>query len=157
MPATLITDGSRRDAHGFTLIEIIAALVIIGIMGAIAVTIFSSLDKYKLISEVEILKSHLRYAQSRAMSDTVPWGIAFSGDFYRLQKNGVDSGTLPNDDSYEHNLSISGVSVETVIVSFDNFGVPSADGIVGGTDITVSTTGGDSKTITVTANTGFIL
>ena len=48
MSATLITDGSRRNAHGFTLIEIIAVLVVIGIMSAVAVTILSSLDRYRL-------------------------------------------------------------------------------------------------------------
>ena len=149
MSATLITDGSRRNAHGFTLIEIIAVLVIIGIMSAVAITIFSSLDKYKLTSEVEILKTHLRYAQSRAMSDTVSWGIYFSGGpHYTLQRNGdpISYPSLPNENSNTHNLQ-GGFSVSGLPVIFDNFGSPGVADI----DITVGT-----RLFTVTANTGFI-
>jgi MSHA pilin protein MshC len=149
MSATLITDGSRRNAHGFTLIEIIAVLVIIGIMSAVAVTILSSLDKYKLISEVEILKSHLRYAQSRAMSDTVSWGIDFSSNSYTLKK-GVGTSSLPNEDSHTHNLQKNGVTASGASnVTFDIWGSS------GGTTVILSA-GGDSRTITVTAGTGFI-
>ncbi len=149
MSATLITDNSRKNAHGFTLIEIIAVLMIIGIMSAVAVTIFSSLDKYKLISEVEILKSHLRYAQSRAMNDTATsWGIVITTESYTLQKNGDPASSLPNENSYTHTF-LKGVTGDAANVTFDIWGSPSGD-------TTVILTAGDSRTITVTPNTGFI-
>jgi MSHA pilin protein MshC len=146
MSATLITDGSRRNAHGFTLIEIIAVLVIIGIMSAVAVTIFSSLDKYKLISEVEILKTHLRYAQSRAMSDTVSWGIVLNGNRYTLLRDNAATSNLPNENSNTHYLQ-EGVTVSGDDVTFDTWGSPG---------IQATITVGGSKTVTITANTGFI-
>ncbi|MDD2391033.1 MAG: hypothetical protein PHP23_15075 [Desulfobacterales bacterium] len=33
---------------------------------------------YRRVSETETLKGHLRYAQFRAMSDKVSWGIGFT-------------------------------------------------------------------------------
>jgi len=158
MSATLTTDSSRRNAHGFTLIEIIAVLGIIGIMSAVTVTIFSSLYKYKLTSEVEILKTHLRYAQSRAMNDTmndtVPfplWGIGFSTGSYELQKNGSPASTLPNETDYTHTLAgVTLVAPTPTEVTFDIWGSP------GASDITIRLSAGETRDITVTANTGFI-
>ena len=151
MSATLITDGSRRNVHGFTLIEIIAVLVIIGIISAVAVTIFSSLDKYKLISEVEILKTHLRYAQSRAMSDTVSWGIVLGVNSYTLQRNGIPISypSLPNENSATHNFQ-DGVTKTggAPNVTFDIWGSSVA--------ATGKLSAGSAQVITVTANTGFI-
>ncbi len=154
MSAILITDSSRRNTHGFTLIEIIAVLVIIGIMSAVAITIFSSLDKYKLASEVEILKTHLRYAQSRAMNDNVSWGIYFiDNKHYTLQRNGeeISNPSLPNENSATHKLQ-DGVTKTggSANVTFDIWGSP------GTIDIPLTLKAGETRGITVTANTGFI-
>ena len=164
MSATLITDSSRKNAHGFTLIEIIAVLVIIGIMSAVAVTIFSSLDKYKLISEVEILKSHLRYAQSRAMNDTVSWGISFNTENYWLKRYGESTtlSDLPNEGDASHSLDQFGVTASFTSnkVIFDIWGTPvDIDNDNNPISVPIWITlkaGSDEKKIKVTPNTGFI-
>lgn len=75
-----------QNESGFTLIEIIAVLVILGILAAVAVSRmnFNNAD----LSAMEAsLKSHLRYSQSKAMhSDTMVWGtrINSSTDRYWL-------------------------------------------------------------------------
>lgn len=150
MCVTQTTGRSGKNIHGFTIIEIIASLVVIGIITAVTVSISSSMGSYRLTSEVEILKSHLRYAQSRAMSDTVSWGITFSANSYTLQKNGITAtSNLPNENSATHNLQ-SGVTSSSANVSFDNFGNP------GGVTITITLSAGSSSLITITGNTGFV-
>ena len=144
-------NNSGESNHGFTLIEMIAVLIVIGILASVAAVIFSSMDDEKLATEVEILKSHLRYAQSRAMIDNVSWGIASSGNSYTLQTGGSTStSSLPNDDSSTHNLQI-GVTANGPSVAFDNFGSPIGEGI----SIKLRA-GNGSRTITITKNTGFI-
>ena len=147
-----IQNNSGGSNHGFTLIEIIATLIVLGILASVAAVIFSSMDDEKLATEVEILKSHLRYAQSRAMTDNVSWGIAFSGNSYTLQTGGSTSTSyLPNDDSSTHNLQRGVTASTTPVVAFDNFGSP------GGGEISITlSAGGDSRKITITKNTGFI-
>ncbi len=147
-------NGSGKNTHGFTIIEIIATLVIMAIISAVAISIFSSTDKYKLVSEVEILKTHLRYAQSRAMSDTVPWGIVLNGCSstdcsYTLQKNYAATSNLPNENSPTHTLQKGVIVSSGLPVTFDNFGSP-----VGNLSITLSA--GGNRSFTVAANTGFI-
>ena len=147
------TGGKKRDRcgnnSGFTMIEIIAVLVILGIIAAVAVTrIVSTLD-YKVTVEKDILKTHLRYVQLRALSDDKPWGMSFAGSAYTALRNGnVAPYNLPNENSPTHTLP-DGITVTGSTVTFDEWGSPGSSNI----DLTMSAGGG---TITITKNTGFI-
>ena len=66
------------------MIEVIAVLLLFGIVAAVVVSYAPSTDTYKLASEEEIMKGHLRYAQFRAMSDKMSWGINFMPNSYTL-------------------------------------------------------------------------
>ncbi len=55
------------QTSGFTMIELIAVLLVIGVMSALAVGFFSSTDYATEASEAEQLRMDLRYAQQRAM------------------------------------------------------------------------------------------
>jgi len=139
-----------KDIPGFTIIEIIAVLVVIGILTAVAVPSIVSLATDKVDTEVEILKANLYYAQSRAMCDDVTWGIAFGGTSYTLQKNGITApSNLPAENSPTHLLETD-VSVAGTTVTYDRWGSP------GAVSQTITVSGGISKSITVTKNTGFI-
>ena len=62
------------NQQGFTMIEMVVVLIVLAIVTTVIAyrpTTFSN----EIIAQAEILKSHLRYAQIKAMNDTVPWGI----------------------------------------------------------------------------------
>jgi len=154
----------NRD-RGFTMLEVVIILIVMGIIGVIVISRLWGTD-VNLIAQTEVVKSHLRYAQSRAMNTDVIWGINLTGSTYSLFKNGSTANKviLPAEDSDTRSLP-SGITVETAIISFDSWGIPHTDAaatdgqeLAAGDseeEITISS-GGDTKTITITPNTGFI-
>jgi len=147
---------------GFTMIEVVAVLVILGIISAVVAVKMSGTSAYDLASQVEAIKGHLRYAQSRAMNDNlVVWGINFNNDsttYYLFQGAGSTTPVqLPGEDSVTIDLTTkkSGLTITPVRITFNEFGSPcNASGTpLTAADATVTTNGG---TITITKNTGFI-
>lgn len=137
--------------NGFTLIEVIAVLVIAVILAAVIVVRGLSTADVNLQAEVDTLKSHLRYAQYLAMNDIPPnrWGIEVGDSAYELVKyeggiKQVNILKLPNESSATHNFSPITAIAWTVL--FDEWGSPmiTGDPKIGG------------QSITITANTGFI-
>lgn len=154
-----------KGDHGFTMLELIVVFIIIAILASVvAVRVLDT--GIDLIAEAELIKTHLRYAQARAMNSNSIWGINLSGSTYSLFKNGsvASKVILPSEEVDTRSLP-AGVTVETAIISFDAWGIPhtdapAADGnelVSGDTEaqLTVSD-GSDTKTITITPNTGFI-
>ena len=138
-----------QDSKGFTMIEIIAVLIILGIIAAVVVSRGMSTGDVNLQTEINTLKGHLRFAQSRAMNDLqgTKWGISLARNSYtliRVDTSGTTSPlSLPGESSATH--SFAPISATTATVLFDDWGSP---------DINALTFGG--KTITITPNTGFI-
>lgn len=161
MKCTLKSVGNSR---GFTLIEIIAVLVIIGVVSAIVISRGSSTSIYTLKSEADRLRTHLRYTQARSMNSSTIWGMNISSaTSYSLFNSSGTPVTLPGEDGAV-DLSQSGVTAgPPMIVSFDSFGHPYTDAAattanlqVGNRSITLAYPGEQSETITITQNTGFI-
>lgn len=77
------------NSFGFTMIEIISVLIILGMFSAyVAKTSMTMVDTAKEISELNQVKTHLKYAQGKAMNTGALWGIHFSGDSYALFRYG---------------------------------------------------------------------
>ena len=139
---------------GFTMIEIVAVILILGIIAAVVGSRMTDTAAYDLSSQREVVKAHLRLAQSRAMSSGSPWGINFatSTTYYLFQGDGS---TTPVQLLGEDNATVSlttknsGLTISSTPqrITFDSYGSP------GTTTVTVTTSGGN---ITVTKNTGFI-
>lgn len=153
-----------RNNHGFTWVELIVVIVILGIISAFVVSGMMSSDT-ELAARSEVLKTHLRYAQSRSMNSNTVWYIKFSSNTYSLYKDGeADSKPLPGSDSLTVTLpsmmSIAYDYAGSDIVSFDGRGKPCTDSgaqTAQGTSRSLTiTSGSDSRTITITKNTGFI-
>jgi len=146
------------------MIEAIVVLIIIAILAPIVVSqAFKQADTNPLITEAEMLKSNLRYAQIRAMNDTVTWGISLdSSTTYTLIRTGYTAPDFPGDpsNSATHTLTAS-VTVSSGVgttILFNAWGVPvDGSGTPFNTNkmITLSQ-GSQSATVTVTKNTGYI-
>ena len=141
-----------KNSTGFTMIEIIAVLVILAIVTAVIISRSMTTSDVSLQTEVDTLKGHLRFAQARAMNEISPtkWGIQVNGSSYKLVRNLNGDNTtfdspslLPGESSSTHATTISGAGSGTVL--FDDWGSPSV--------ASVTFVG---RSISITPNTGFI-
>jgi MSHA pilin protein MshC len=153
------------NQRGFSMIEMVIVLIVMAIMGTFIMSRATTTGN-DLIAQTEILKSHLRYAQIKAMNDTdvnVPgrWGIHLpNNSSYELYRNNTIANDplygdiLPGETAQTHTLP-SGVTVSTNCVNstckFDEWGSP------GATTLTMTLTQGTSTSIiSITRNTGFV-
>jgi MSHA pilin protein MshC len=147
--------GRLESSSGFTMIEIIAVLVILLIVAAIAVSRSSSTQN-DLLTQTDIVKSHLRFAQLKALQDDVnAWSITFTAasSSYAISCAGSNCPAaiqLPSENSSTHTFP-AGVTVGDSTVTFDRWGSPT-----GGAAAINLTKGSQSSTINVAANTGRI-
>jgi len=142
----------KNRQNGFTLLEVIAVFVVIGLLSAVAMSRIFSAKDYSVIAEADILKSHLRYVHMRSLSDVGTWGMSFNGSSYTaLQDGNPATIILPNENSATHTLP-DGITVSGSTVTFDEWGSPGTSPV----SITVSKDGATVETIVITAYTGFI-
>lgn len=128
-----------RKAHkGFTLLEVVVVLVVVGLYAAVAASHFSTLNA-SAFSDGEMLKAAVRYTRTRALADVVPWSFQVAGQTGTYQRNGVASGTV--------SFATAGVAAGTV--NFDNRGQPTGT-------LSFAVTGYSASPVVVTAVTGFV-
>jgi prepilin-type N-terminal cleavage/methylation domain-containing protein len=164
---------SRKYQSGFTLIEVIAILIILGILAAVAYSRSTDMEA-SLYSETEVIKTHLRYAQTQAMNktdattSTLFWGIECDGTDYWLFKvvSGVNQISVLPDNAADNTtkkvaLATKKVALSPFIISFDGRGVPysTASRVLLAADLPItvtSTVSSATKPITITPLTGYI-
>ena len=158
---------SIKNNSGFTLIEVIAIVIVMGIVTAFAVGRVAD-NKPELIAQTQVLKIHLRYAQSRAMNSNDNYGIETDGNTYWLFRYNATSGDVrvyfPGEDSDHIDLSALGLTLTMVgggnIVSFDSKGIPYTAYLgtlqLADRTLTLSTAALDTENVIITKNTGFI-
>jgi prepilin-type N-terminal cleavage/methylation domain-containing protein len=176
----IIMRQSQREAgkdNGFTMIEMIFVLIVLVIVAAVLMSRYLPTGTNELMIETDGLKTSLRYAQMKAMNDTVDsaplgWGIFPNSTSYTLVKNNITAtSNLPGEKpptvsgvySPTHTLA-TGVTVAitaggVTIVAFNEWGAPiDASGVPVTSNVTLALTkAGETPTnITVTKNTGFI-
>ena len=141
-----------------TLLELVAALVLIGIMAAVAVSRFSDTEA-DLRSEAALMRSHLRFAQAKSMADNVgDWELRLTsgaGGSYTLYLDGSPAAvSFPNETSPTHTIPAEltlAVVAGGAIVDFDEWGSPGL-----ATHTFTLSKGSSSETIIVTKNTGYV-
>ena len=148
-----IRRGRFGGQGGFTLFEIIMVLLLLGVVTYFAATRLFSDDAPTQAAELELVKNHLRYAQSRAMNSESVWGIKFGSSTRYWLFKGTDENTvirLPGVESADGAMQLDTIQVTPPAgnkIAFDSFGSP------GSATTVLSTTAGS---ITVTKTTGFI-
>ena len=123
-------------ATGFSLLELIVVIMILGILGLAALPRMISTDQFTAAVAADLAATEIRAAQARALFSGTPRTISFTGNTYTADG---ETKNLPGD-----------AQSEEYSIDFNPFGEPSAGG---GMSFDI-TSGETTRTITVTSLTG---
>lgn len=151
--------GSRCE--GFTLIEVITVLLIIGIMSAVVLSRGNTLNS-DLNARAGEVRSQLRYLQLMAMKNGATYlALTCDGTNYWAY-NSADASKhlpLPGESAATVSLADKKMQMSSFTISFDAFGIPYSGSpqvkLTSNAAITI-TVGGQNATLTVTPETGFV-
>jgi MSHA pilin protein MshC len=138
-PSTIIP--ARRRRSGFTLIEILAVVVILGIISAVVIPQINTRDDQRAAAAARVLMADLLYAQNRAVAQQKVHYVQFdvSGQSYRVLdvfspahviKNPVDGSTYQvkfgtASTSGLQQMALQSASFDgTAVLAFDVMGIP---------------------------------
>jgi general secretion pathway protein H len=83
---TCTTTGSERRQHGFTLIETLVVVVIIGVLASTVVLNFVGSDRERnLRTEAERLAALIELARIESLQRNEEWGVAIARDGYAFR------------------------------------------------------------------------
>lgn len=150
-----------KQNRGFTAIELILVIVILGILAAVAYPRFQAAPGFRVSAAAQAIAADIRYAQSQAVSTQYNYKVYFyaGSNSYSVYQVNRSSGaeTIKNHPFKAGNYTValateySGAAIGSdYTVEFNYLGAPITGG---GSSVTVSG-GGESKTITVQANIG---
>ena len=139
-----------RNEHGFTLIEIIMVVVIIGILAWVAITKYPTTG-ISLETAADMIRSDIRSVQALAMAQHASKTLTFnSSTEYVFPAAGGGNKTRNLTNIFDGNISLSAYPAGNI--TFNSLGEPTA-GYGAGNSITI-TTGSSTKTLTVLRYTG---
>lgn len=133
-----ILSKTKTGNRGFTMIEVIAVIILIGILAAVAVSRSVNYDT-EVYTGADVLKSHIRYAQTMAMNYNptatgvpVIWGISGTANSYWLFQGTNTSNIirLPEDEMFinaDRTINLTAKKIKLTAgftIYFDNRGIP---------------------------------
>jgi len=161
-------------ARGFTLIELIVVMTLLGILAWVAYPKITAKDEIKLDAAARRVAADLRYAQNRSIGTRVVHGLVFEPALsrYTVFAPNVASPVVDPADrartlrvDFTQRVEFKGVAIasasfgSTKAVTFDYFGVPrdSASGELAATGRVILTYQGLADTVDVTPGTGKVV
>jgi MSHA pilin protein MshC len=178
-PSLILRAVTDRTEHGFTLIELVIILTIVGIVALIAIPRLGDTTAVKASATANKLRSDIAYAQSLAMTSGQRYRVYFNlspspaqgyavvndsvdgdgnwGEASEVARDPASGGVLSmtlNAGDYA-GITISAVGFNPQYVEFDTLGRPFSNGVLLAAATAVTVTGGSvSQTVTVTPQTG---
>jgi len=161
----------RRAARGFTLVELVIVITILGLLVVVAVPNRSATDEVSLRAASRRLASDLRYAQGQSIARRIRHGVRFeiaekryevvtTGRGEPIEDPGARGHALVvsfKEPSAAHGVTLVSASFDgSPEVSFDYFGVPSnlAGREIRRTGLVVLACGGMTSTVEIAPGTG---
>lgn len=153
-----------KKPHGFTALEVLAVIVLAAFLSVVLLSYYRDSDT-DLRARTLILKTHIRYAQSRAMNTDTQWGVRFNADqrTYWLFKDPLTEERIafPGQTSESVDLGALGLDItgEGFYITFDGWGRPTLrerSFTNGELTLSLNRNGTDGDTIIIAENTGFI-
>jgi prepilin-type N-terminal cleavage/methylation domain-containing protein len=138
---------------GFTLLEIIAVLLIFSILAGVVLIRVNS--PAELAGRAEVIKNHLRYAQSMAMLSNHVWGVRFEADQYVLFEED-EARLFPGE---ENPVPLKDLTASPLTIGFDGWGMPldlAANSPLGADALLRISDSESTLTVTISRDTGFV-
>jgi prepilin-type N-terminal cleavage/methylation domain-containing protein len=137
----------RKLQHrGFTLIEILCVVVILGIASAIIIPQMGSRDDLNSAAAARVLMSDLMYAQNRAIAMQKKHFVEFAGQTYTVQSRNTDTSAL---------FTVTQpITKDPYVVSFGQANSPLANASLGTPNFTGGTVAFDEMGSPYTYNAG---
>lgn len=145
--------------RGFTLIEIIATLLLLSILAGLGLMLADTGgDGRDVATQLDLLRNHIRYAQSMAMKDRTIWSFHYTGSSFWVSDS-TGQRALPGTETPIQS-AVSVTPDRNGAIYFDIYGIPCSDNATAA-PLTASTTftvtaGSASESISLVPDTGYV-